>query len=273
MTMGKVSVIGIVGNSVFLPVEKFHVGGETVEASSARFELGGKGFNQAVAARRMGAEVSFLAACGKESYENISEFLSKEGISSHFVMKDMQTAFAAIVTNREGANRVTVFQGAQLDESDVSAFRDEILSSDILLINNEVSEEVNLAAVRIAKSRGVRIVFNPAPYRKTDEEIINCTHLFTPNEHEAEGLDTYSNVIQTLGEKGCLIKESGEIIPPMPVKAQDTTGAGDTFNGALAAALAEGQSLHSAVELAVRASGISVTRQGAVTSIPYRKDI
>ena len=96
--MSKVAVIGIVGNSVFLPVEKFHVGGETVEAKSVHFELGGKGFNQAVAAARYGAKVSFLAAVGKDSYNNVKEFLDHEKIDGTLIEKQENTAFAAIVT-------------------------------------------------------------------------------------------------------------------------------------------------------------------------------
>ncbi len=271
--MSRVAVIGIVGNSVFLPVEKFHIGGETVEASDVRFELGGKGFNQAVAAARMGADVSFLAAVGAEDEAKISSFLKGEGITAQLSVKNMPTAFAAIVTNREGANRVTVFQGAKLEICDIFAFESQILAADILLLNNEVPEEINLAAMRIAKAGGVKIILNPAPYRKTEKELLDAVYIFTPNEHEAEGLDTYPNVIQTLGEAGCLIKSENEIIPSIKVKAVDTTGAGDTFNGVLAAALAEGKTVNEAVSLAVRASGISVTGRGAVNSIPFKKDI
>ncbi len=271
--MNKVSVIGIVGNSVFLPVEKFHVGGETVEASDARFELGGKGFNQAVAAARMGAEVSFFAAVGEDSYEKIEAFLKNEGIKAVLVKKDTPTAFAAIVTDRSGANRVTVYQGAQLEASDVEEFKSEIEKSDILLINNEVDESVNIAASEIAEASGVKIILNPAPARKTDKALLDRVYLFTPNEHEAEGLEDYPNVIQTLGKHGCLIKSEDKIIPPTSDKAIDTTGAGDTFNGALAAMVADGKSLDDSVAVAVRASGKSVTRRGAVTSIPYRNEI
>ncbi len=271
--MNKVAVIGIVGNSVFLPVENFHMGGETVEASDARFELGGKGFNQAVAAARMGAEVSFLAAVGTEDEEKISDFLKRENISARLASKNMPTAFAAIVTNSEGANRVTVYQGAQLDVQDVESFRCEIENADILLINNEVTEDVNLLAAEIASSSGTKIILNPAPCRKTSKKLLECIYLFTPNEHEAEGLDAYPNVIQTLGARGCFIKGENKTISPMKVKAIDTTGAGDTFNGVLSAALAEGKSLLESVMLSVKASGLSVTKKGAVNSIPYRADL
>ncbi len=269
--MRKVTVIGIVGNSVFLPVEQFHVGGETVEATDAHFEYGGKGFNQAVAAARFGAQVDFIAAVGTNGYEGIRSFLEKEGITPHLVQKDTPTAFAAIVTDKTGNNRVTVFQGAQLIPEDIAEFRRSIENCDILLLNNEVEESINAAALKWAKGAGV--ILNPAPYRPTDKTILDSVSIFTPNAHEAEGLDSYKNVVQTLGEQGCLIRETGEIIPACKVKAVDTTGAGDTFNGILAACLSENMDIKAAVACAVKGSGISVTRKGAVSSIPTRDEI
>ena len=124
--MSKIAVIGIIGNSVFLPVDHFHIGGETVEASSVHFEPGGKGFNQAVAAARCGAEVSFLAAVGLEYREEFADFLDKEQISHTLIFKDDSTAFAAIVTDKSGSNHVTVYQGAQLCGSDVLLFKEKI---------------------------------------------------------------------------------------------------------------------------------------------------
>ncbi len=271
--MSKITVVGIAGNSVFLPVEKFHTGGETVEAESVHFEYGGKGFNQAVAAARFGAEVCFVAAVGNESLDGISAFLQKEGIKPCLVRKTEPTAFAAIVTDKSGANRVTVYQGAQLTPEDIEANREEIRDCDILLINNEVCQTVNLAAARLAANNGARIILNPAPYRASDKELLDLVTLFTPNEHEAEGLQAYQNVVQTLGEQGCLIKAEGRTVPACKVRAVDTTGAGDTFNGVLAAALAEGIPTEEAVCYAVKASGNSVTKKGAVSSIPYRKEL
>ncbi len=269
--MKRVTVIGIVGNSVFLPVEKFHTGGETVEATDAHFEYGGKGFNQAVAAARFGAQVEFIAAVGTDGYEGIRAFLQKEGITPHLVQKDTPTAFAAIVTDKTGANRVTVFQGAQLTPDDVASFRESVESCDILLLNNEVAESVNAAALALTK--GAKVILNPAPYRPTDRAILDRVSVFTPNEHEAEGLDSCENVVQTMGAQGCFLKASGEMVPACKVKAVDTTGAGDTFNGILAACLAENMPMQQAVAYAVKGSGISVTRKGAVSSIPSRDEI
>jgi len=272
--MSKIAVIGIIGNSVFLPVERFHEGGETVEASSIHFEPGGKGFNQAVAAARCGAEVSFLAAVGFEYREDFADFLDKEKVSYTLVLKDASTAFAAIVTDKSGSNHVTVYQGAQLSASDVLLFEEKIKSADILLLNNEVSEEVNIEAIKIAKKNGVKCILNPAPARATDRFILENVDLFTPNEHETLGIDDNENVIITLGKRGCLIKSTGDTIPAVNSgKVVDTTGAGDTFNGVLTAMIAEGKSLTDAARIANRVAALGVTRKYAVSSIPTSEEI
>ena len=272
--MSKIAVIGIVGNSVFLPVERFHEGGETVEASDIHFEPGGKGFNQAVAAKRCGVEVSFLAAVGRDSFSGFANFLSREGIKHTLALKDGSGAFAAIVTDKSGNNRVTVYQGAELTVEDVTAFEGEIASADILLINNEVPECVNIEAVRIAKAYGVKCILNPAPARKLDSFILENTFLFTPNEHETLGIENKNNVIVTLGKKGCLIKESGEIIPACNMgDVVDTTGAGDTFNGVLSAMIAEGKTITESAAIANRIAALGVTRKYAVSSIPSTDEI
>lgn len=272
--MSKVAVIGIVGNSVFLPVEKFHVGGETVEAKSVHFELGGKGFNQAVAAARYGVSVSFLAAVGKDCYDTVKQFLDNEKIDGTLIEKQENTAFAAIVTDAKGSNRVTVYQGAQLLAEDVAVFENAIKNADILLLNNEVAEEVNVKAIEIAKRYGIKIILNPAPARKTCDYILQNVDLFTPNEHETLGLEEKENVIMTVGKRGCVVKKGNKTIPAVEIgSVVDTTGAGDTFNGVLAATLAEGQDLINAVMTANLASSIGVTRKYAVSSIPTRKEI
>lgn len=271
--MSKVAVIGIVGNSVFLPVEKFHVGGETVEATDIHFEPGGKGFNQAVAAARYGAEVSFFAAVGTDGYASIKAFLDNEGIGSVLVKKNTATAFAAIVTDASGNNRVTVYQGAQLDAADLSLFEDEIRSADILLLTNETDEDINVRAIKIAKANGVKIILNPAPSRPCCDCILDNVDLFTPNEHETAGLDG-KNLITTLGARGCHVSETDEHIPAVKIgNVVDTTGAGDTFNGVLAAELACGTDISTAAKCANLASSISVTGKYAVSAIPARETI
>ena len=272
--MSRIAIIGIVGNSVFLPVDEFGVGGETVDAKSVHFELGGKGFNQAVAAARSGAEVSFCAAVGFDLYDKVTNFLKREGISVCLAKKEASSAFAAIVTDSHGANLVTVYQGVQLEVSDLDAFEQTIRNADVLLLSNEVTEQINIRAIEIAKKNGVKCVLNPAPARENAPYIVENVDLFTPNEHELASVNDRENCIVTLGKRGCLIKMTGETVLATDVgKVLDTTGAGDTFNGAFAVALGEGKSPVEALAFANAAAAISVTRHGAAESAPTRQEI
>lgn len=271
--MSRIAVIGLVGQSVFLPVREFHKGGETLEAEGIHFELGGKGFNQAVAAARYGASVAFLGAAGDDFIDSIRGFLSDNGVEPHIVRKEGNSSFAAIITDASGRNRVTEYVGAELCESDVADFAETLRNSDVLLLSNEVPEDVNLAAARIARASGVRVILNPAPQRRISPELVKLVELFTPNEHEREGLETLSNVIVTLGSEGCLYCESGERIAAAKVTAVDTTGAGDTFNGVLAACLGSGLSVRESIRNAGAAATLSVTKRYAVSSIPTKKEI
>lgn len=271
--MNKVVVIGIVGKTIFMSVDHFHAEGETLEATKAHYEYGAKGFNQAVAASRMGAEVSFIAPVGTDIYEDVLLLCKEEGIRPCLVAMDGVSSFGCVLTDKRGANQVTVYKGVNLSSDDIVAFEKEIENADVLLINNEIPEKVNLIAVRLAKKYDVKVILNPAPFRRTSKEILDNVYLFTPNECEAEGLEEYTNVIQTLGSEGCFIKAEQKIVPSIKVKAIDTTGAGDTFNGVLAAELAIGRTIHEAIETAVKASGYSVTKKGVIGAIPWRKDI
>ena len=178
------------------------------------------------------------------------------------------------MTDKTGSNHVTVYQGAQLSPDDVALFEDSIKEADILLLNNEVSEDVNIEAIKIAKKHGVKCILNPAPARKTDEFIIKNVDLFTPNEHELLGIENKENVIVTLGAKGCLIKQTGEQIPGTSFGAAvDTTGAGDTFNGVLTAMLAGGHTLAESAKIANKVAALGVTRRYAASSIPSSGEI
>lgn len=272
--MSKIAVIGIAGESVFLSVDDFGKTGETIIARNFHSELGGKGFNQAVAVSRYGTEVSFLCACYQGDVKRFSKTAENKGVKHYFIGKDTRSPYAVIATDKKGDNRVCVYRGAELDEKDVDLFADEIKTADILLLNNEVPISVNEKAVKIAKENGGRVVLNPAPARKYDKAFLDQIDLFTPNEHETDGLEDYQNVIVTLGDKGCLIKSKNEIIPAEKVKTvMDTTGAGDTFNGFLVACLANGCDLQTACQKANVASAIKVGRKYILNGIPDREEI
>lgn len=274
--MAKISVIGICGNSIFMNADHFHQKGETLIADSVFEEVGGKGINQAVAASRMGAEVSFLAAIGDDKDgQACMDVTRKEGINGCFCVKQgKRTTFAFILTDKHGENQVTGYHGAELTVDDVLDFENEIASSDILLLQHEVPYEVNEKAVRIAKKHGVKVILNPAPICSISDEMAETVFVVTPNEQEKQAIDVarFQNNITTLGKQGCLINEE-TYIPAIEVQAVDTTGAGDTFNGVLAVCLAEGMELTKACRYAVAASGISVGRNYVLNAIPYKKAI
>lgn len=274
--MAKISVIGICGNSVFMYADHFHENGETLIADSVFEEIGGKGINQAIAAKRMGAKVSFLGAIGDDVNGKSCMKVAKEnGLDAHFKVKSEKTTpFAFILTDKNGENRVTEYKSAELGSDDVLSFEDEIASSDILLLQQEVPFEVNEEAVRLAEKHGVKVILNPAPIREISNEIAEKVFAVTPNEQEMQAIDIkrFKNCITTVGKNGCLINGT-DIVPGIEVKAVDTTGAGDTFNGVLAVCIAEGMALKEACRYAVTASGISVGRRYVLNAIPYRNEI
>ncbi|MBO5415082.1 MAG: ribokinase [Clostridia bacterium] len=272
--MSKIAVIGIAGESVFLSVPSFGKIGETTVATDIHKELGGKGFNQAVAIARYGMECSFLCAVNKNDVRLFSEIAKEEGIKPYFIAKEQPSPYAVITTDKNGDNCVCVYRGAELEVCDVDDFSEKIKTADLLLLNNETPVAVNEHAVKIAKKYGVKVVLNPAPKRCYSKAFLDNIDLFTPNEHETDGLEAYENVVVTLGNKGCLVKSTGMLIPAEKVKnVVDTTGAGDTFNGVLAACIAEGVDIETACRRANVASAIKVGRKYILKSIPTKNEI
>ena len=275
--MARIAVIGLVGKSMFFDVPRFHTGGETIAARGFHEEWGGKGFNQAVAAARQDAAVTFLGACAEADRKAVGDFCRQEGVAPRLCVKKRPTACAAILTDGTGETRVTVCTGAELEPKDVDAFAGSIATADFLLLNNEVPEAVNLAAVEIAKQYGVKIIFNPAPARPLPREIVEAVSIFTPNEFEEGSIGLEGGaaspgpeVVTTLGARGCRLRSTGEVIPAPPAKAVDSTGAGDTFNAVLAVRLAEEESLRDACIAANDAAAQSVAVKYVLPSLPFR---
>lgn len=274
--MAKISVIGICGNSIFMNVDHFHEKGETLVADSVYEEIGGKGINQAVACARMGAEVSFLAAIGDDKDGAACRKTAKDSHINGFfaVKKGNKTTFAVILTDKQGENQVTCYRCAELTEEDVFAFEEEIASSDILLLQNEVPEAVNELAASLAAKHEVKVILNPAPIRQLSESLAQKVFAVTPNRQERQAIDLsrFCHVVTTLGDKGCSIDDE-TFIDPLCVTSVDTTGAGDTFNGVLAVCIAEGKDLQTACHYAVTAASLSVTKHYVLNSIPTREEI
>ena len=283
-------IIGLCGQSVFLSVPHFHRPEETLHATGLFAEPGGKGYNQAVAAVRMGAKVAFAGAVGPDADgEACAARLVTEGIAPCMTVKPGRTAYAAILTDAQGENRVTVFAGVQLSAQDVAALAPEFAKADMLLLTPEIPEEAFAGAVRLAKAHGVRLVVNPAPYFPWVEKYLGDAWLLTPNRSEACamlacGADElmerlaaapYPRMVVTLGADGAVCAENGVLtkIPAVPVHAVDTTGAGDCLNGALCACLLQGEPLAAAAQTAVRAASLSVQHAHVLDGMPYQVQV
>lgn len=290
----QVTVLGLCGNSVFLTLDHFHSPGETVSALGRYAEPGGKGYNQAVAAARLGAKTAFVTCIGDDSDGKMCmDYLQQEGILPlPQTEPGIPSAYACILTDKEGENRVTVFRGAaDLLSPDFVLQQEDILArSKFLLLNNEYPQSCNEAAMALAKKHGVKVIYNPAPARPGSSEFLSACYLITPNLSESAVLlgqvaqnprqlaallreKGIANAAVTLGGDGALLvtPEKTLLYPARKVKALDTTGAGDTFTGALTASLLENSSLEQAICAAVNAAALSVSKQYVMPGLPTRE--
>ncbi len=288
----KITVLGLLGNSVFLSVPNFHRPGETVRAEGMYCEPGGKGSNQAVAAARLGAETAFISCMGDDQVRReCMAFMENEGIKCFTETTDKANSpYAAILTDPEGENQVTVYRGSAdfISPEFIRSCEETIAESDILLLNNECPYEANLAALDIAEKYNIPAILNPAPYACLPLDYFRRFYLITPNRHEALsllGMDEaaspeeiirafndrgFDRAVVTMGAEGAAGFEGDRmyLCPAIKSAAVDTTGAGDCFNGALAVSIAQGKTLPEAMETAVNASAISVRKKFVMPSLP-----
>lgn len=292
-----IGAIGLGGESVFLSVDHFHAPGETLQAKGLFVEAGGKAYNQAVAAARLGASVCFFGAVGRDSGGALCrEVLEAEGVLPVLeIIPNVNTAYACILTDAKGENQVTVSRGAAdcLSADFICRQEDAIARCTHLLLGLECPLEATAAALKLAKKHGIFTILNPAPAISLDVEFLRSFDLITPNLQEAAvllGL-TYTpeipvlgrllqeagltNAVVTLGGMGSLLVTPSEQIrfPALPVKTVDTTGAGDTFNAALAVAISRGKSMEEAIEFATNASAWSVSRNHVLESLPTAREL
>ena len=292
-----ITILGLLGSSVFMNFSHFHSPGETLKATELYSEPGGKGSNQAVAAARLGAEVNFISCMGKDiAGKECIDFMCAEKIHCNTeYTSNAASPYACILTDSTGENHVTVYSGSAdyLSAAFVENCENAIAEADILLLNNECPVAANLKALEIAEKHGVKAILNPAPYQSLPERYLERYFAVTPNLHEAAMLSGSPNEtngeilihnllsagvkypIITMGPKGALVWDGNRtIVCPAPsVTAKDTTGAGDCFNGALCCALAEGSGIENAVLFAVLASAYSVQLSHVMPSLPYRTQI
>jgi len=289
-----VVVIGSLNVDLVVVADRLPEPGETV--LGGRFEVhdGGKGANQAVAAARAGARVSMIGAVGTDDHaERTLAALAAEGVETSRVrrVETEPTGVAIIAVGPRGENQIVVAPGAngtlELDDEDRALIR----TAACVLTNHEIPSAATLEALRTAHAAGVTAILNPAPARALPSEVLTLGPILTPNEHELvvaigndatdAALDELAQrhagpIVVTQGPAGALLARGGERrrfdgrLAPAVV---DTTGAGDTFNGVLAAWLADGASLEQAIEAANAAAALSVAAAGAREGMPSREAI
>ncbi len=300
MYLNRIAVVGSSNTDMVIKTSKLPVPGETILGGEFFMNAGGKGANQAVAAARLGGNVTFIAKTGDDVFgKQTRQLFANENINTDYLVMDPghPSGVALITVDAKGENCIVVAPGSNnyLLNDDIDQARDEILRSEIVLMQLEIPLETVEYVANIAFEAGKRVILNPAPALQITDELLAKLYMITPNETEAELIsgitvrdvdsatlaarNLYDRgvkvVIITLGSKGALLftGKEAKLIQSPKVKAIDTTAAGDVFNGAIAVAISEGLELGKAVEFACKAAAISVTRMGAQASAPFRKEI
>jgi len=298
MSKENIVVVGGCNTDFVFDVAQFPAPGETVVCKSFNTFGGGKGANQAVAAARLGANVTLIARVGNDDRGHSAfRFFQSEGIQTDYMAfdDDLATGLAMIAVNAKGENTIVVSPGAnaRLSPQDIYSAETVFRTAQVVLLQLEVPIVTVMAAVEIAHQHGVTVILNPAPAVALPAELLSKVDYLTPNETELVILSGNNphvdvgeaafelrktagmqQVIVTLGPRGALIADQPkQIIPAYPVNAIDTTAAGDAFNGGLAVSLAQGKQLVESVRYANAVGAISTTRPGAQPSLPTALEV
>ena len=300
MEKPKIVVVGSSNTDMVIKMERLPIPGETIIGGDFIMAAGGKGANQAVAAARLGGEVTFVARVGTDMFgkQAIQNF-QHEGINTNFIIEDdfSPSGVALIFVDRKGENSIAVASGAnsKLSEQDVAKAEEEIKNAKVMLLQLETPLETVRYAVRLASETGTKVILNPAPARKLDEGLLRMITVLSPNESETELLTGVkvedeksakqaaevlraigiANVVITMGSKGSFLvtEDQAVMLPTKKIEAMDTTAAGDAFNGALAYALAKNEPIEDAVRFANLVGAFSATKMGAQPSMPSFDEI
>lgn len=274
--------------------------GETIIGESFSRFPGGKGANQAVSAARLGGEVTMVGKLGVDLFgEEALKTLQKENVNTQYILRDHEhaTGIGSVTLEKNGNNRIIVVPGANLAYKieELNDIKELIRDSEVLVVQLEMDLEMITQAISYAYEYRVPVILNPAPAQKLSDEMLKKVTYLTPNETETElitGIKITTkedavkagkvllekgvkNIIITMGEKGALIvnQEGSFHVPGFPVKPQDTVAAGDAFNGALAIGISNGEPIIEVVKRANAVGALTVTREGAIPSLPYLKDV
>ena len=300
MISNKIVVLGSCNTDMVIKSEKLPAPGETILGGTFMMNPGGKGANQAVAASRLGGNVTFITKTGNDVFGHQSfELYKKENINIDYIFFDPTnpSGVALITVDAAGENCIVVASGANknLLPEDIDKAREMILTANILMMQLEIPLETVEYAARIAADNRIKVILNPAPACYLSPSLLQHLYMIIPNATEAEilsgvkvkdwesarkaaeiiGHKGVDIVVITLGSLGALLKEGDRYvqIPGEKVEVVDTTAAGDTFCGALAVALSEGKDLVESIVFANTCASVTVTRMGAQNSIPYRENI
>lgn len=301
MKTKRIVVLGSCNTDMVIKTNRFPIPGETILGGTFIMNPGGKGANQAVAAARLGGDITLVCKTGNDLFGRQSiEQYADEHINTQYIRSDPDnpSGIALITVDKEGENCIVVAPGANgtFYKEDIKDIQKEIMTPDsVLLMQLEIPLETVIHAAKFAKEKGTMVVLNPAPAQYLSDELLSNVSILIPNRTEAEiitgirvrdwesakkAADAISSkgikiVIITLGGDGVLLKEDEQYyeIYADRVKPVDTTAAGDTFCGALCVAISEGKEMVEAVRFANRCAGITVTRMGAQSSIPHRYEI
>ena len=286
--MREIYVIGSMSMDLVVQSEKRPAKGETILGDHFFMTTGGKGANQAVSAARLGANVHMVGCVGDDTFgETIVKNLVDNGVHVENVETIPHCASGtAHITLADQDNSIIVVPSAnfkvtkELVDQVFKSMKDDA----IILIQNEIPKDVTTYIIETAYEKGITVVYNPAPFIEMDVELLKKVTYFTPNETEVEAFfgSDYESIIKdfdkqlivTLGDKGAVFYDEALIhVPSIKADVVDTTGAGDTFNGAFAVGLSEGMNIQEAIQFANKAASISVTGLGAQGGMPYRKDM
>ena len=295
MSKGNILVIGSSNTDMTIRASRLPAPGETILGGEFKMGRGGKGANQAVAAKRLGGNVTFVCKVGNDVFGNESvQAYAAEGMDiSRILRSEKPSGTALIMVDDSGENCISVAPGANGDISveDIRSIADLIRSASYLLLQLEIPVAAVVEAAHIAHEAGVCVILNPAPATKLPESIFADIDILTPNQTETAILTGISDdpdkavarlaelgvgrIVMTRGIKGSAVYENGKctLVDACKVNAIDATAAGDTFCGALCVGLSEGLDLVEAARFATRASALTVQKMGAQESIPYRKDL
>ena len=288
----KLAVVGSINMDMTVTAERIPLKGETLLGDSIHYIPGGKGANQAVAMARLGAEVEMFGCVGDDSNgEKLLENLRKEGVGTRHikVLKEVPTGIA-LITVGENDNTIIVVPGAngQVDQIYADSIKEELKAFDMVVLQQEIPLKTVHDLICFCAENGIKVILNPAPAAKVPLDIIEKVTDLTPNEHEAvlnfgeeetteELLKKYpEKLVITQGSRGVSVcRKNGEVltVPARPAIVADTTGAGDTLNGAFSVQIAKGEPIAEALRYANTAASLSTEKFGAQGGMPTAEEV